>query len=208
MSQLDRKNLTDLLLLGLVLTGCEATEARSAGERTHTTRAAEQSQPQPNGPPGGLRATVAFGDREVPGCLSGDEMTLTIREADRILFTHDYCSAYGFGVAQMVTDSRGKHFVLLKHGEGHGNRVTNMYLTVYEFDRSLDERARLLIEEPAGIGADSTYNYRVDTPRGGGIVISGSWILDSDMLSAREARFAPERSRQILEIDTGPTAQR
>jgi hypothetical protein len=110
------------------------------------------------------------------------------------------------GSARLVTDARGKHFVLLEHGEGRGSHATRMYLTVFELtayeDRGyLEERVRLLIEQPLGIHSDSIYEYRVVTPEIGGMALHGNWTMDTSVMEPWEREIAPLRNRTVLEID-------
>ena len=199
----------------LLLTGSRASEPSSLiaqsseqGAGTHAIRwSGHPSQARADTQSGEqsrhLRVDVLSILEGVPDtCGGGDAMRLVVFDGDRETATHSYCSAYSFGGARLISDARGNHFVLLEHGEGRGTRATNMYLTVFELNEILNERARLLIEEPAGIAADSIYQYRVESPPGGGIILTGAWTLNTADLSPYEAGFASHRSRQILEIDT------
>jgi hypothetical protein len=128
-------------------------------------------------------------------------MTLTIQEGERPLFTHDYCSAYGQGDADLITDARGQHFVLLKHSEGHGTRATGSYLTVYGFSgASLHERQRFLTRIPAGFEANWILAYEVTAPSDGGLLIRGHWTVDGKL---REGEVQPPTEPVVARI--GPS---
>jgi hypothetical protein len=157
-----------------------------------------------------LRLVIRTGSEDIPEfCEDFDPMRLVVFEGNREILYHDYCSAYGLGEARLVTDALGKHFVLLEHGEGRGNRSTSMYLTIFELDLDtrgfLNERARLLVSEPVGLYVDSTYRYDVATPARGGIRLTGNWTMAREYMHPDELRVAPVRNRMVLEIDHPPS---
>ena len=128
-------------------------------------------------------------------------MRLSILNQNRVIYRYNYCSEYGLGRARMVTDTRGRHYVLLEHAEGRGTRATTTYLTIYRFTDDLDERVRIPLEVPVGVQANSSYTYRLETPAGGGLILRGPWHLTGDLVPGEQA--SPS-GRTALEIDTAP----
>lgn len=129
--------------------------------------------PPPYGPrlvrQGELRAIVRnlSLDEGLESC-PGDTVSLRIMSGSEKSLDY-FCSAYGIAGVRLLTDKRGRHFVLLHHAEGRGTRVTFHYLTAYEFaGGELSERARLLVTEPIGLWADLTYrcSVRILSPGG------------------------------------------
>ncbi len=133
--------------------------------------------------------------------------TLAVFQGAREIDSHTYCSAYNRGGASLVTDARGGHYVLLVYGEGHGTNVTSDWLKVFRLTEGhLRERANVQVREPVGVMADHVLDYRPDTPRGGGLVLSGTWTVDD---GGSDAEFhLPERSRTVIELDTATEAGR
>ena len=153
---------------------------------------------------GQLRVVTESSERKVRDCGNHDEMSLAVFDGSRRIFTHDYCSAYGLGTSRLVTDTRGKHYILLEHYQGRGTRASSGYLTIYGFAGDLDERARFLIRQPVDIDADLALEYGVHTPPGGGIIVSGPWTLFGELHIVAEA---PDRSRTLVALDTASDAR-
>ena len=182
--------------MGGLLASCGTGEARSI--QTERKAAPVETPAKPEN--GGLRVTTRSGPSDRPDCAFGDAMTLIVLNQNREILRRDYCSAYGLGGARLVTDARGKHFVLLEYSDGHGTHATTGYLQIYEVEeQSLQERTQLMIREGIGTIADSVYDYRVGTPTSGGIIISGSWLVDGPL---SEHSRVPSRSRTVIELDT------
>jgi hypothetical protein len=152
---------------------------------------------------GPLTVTVREEPRDPLDCgFSGDALVLAVSHERRLVDSVSFCSAYGISRARHLTDQRGDHFILLEHGEGHGTGATSYYLTVYRLAGvSLDERARWLSEQSAGPSGASIYSYRVETPPGGGIIITGRWTLNGQN---RADDPALSRQRTVVAIDTSP----
>ena len=178
-------------MLAFLLAAC------GTGEASSTQADSEQDGGQ-------LRAVVALSDHKLRDCLFTDTLQLSVFDGSRRVLRHVYCSAYGGGSARIVTDTRGKHYILLKHSQDRGTHATSGYLTIYTLADGLDVRARLLISDPVGMDARSVYAYRVNTPQGGGMIVSGTWTLDREL---RDGERAPERSRTVIALDTASEAR-
>lgn len=189
-----------------LLASCSASEASSVRPKTEerdqpqAVNSGEQAQDQANArnERAQLRVLTQWLRDGTDEC-GDDAMKLVVLEGERVMDVRDYCSAYALGGARAVTDARDRHYILLEHFEGRGTRATSGFLTIYEFDRFLDERARLLMSEPVGREALSVFHYRLETPPNGGIIIKGPWTVDGEM---RGWGNPPSRSRTLLEIDT------
>jgi hypothetical protein len=207
MNRVSAIGLSSLLLL---LAGRSASEASAvqpqvveqSGEPGDLGRAelpvANQGRARPAHVSGPLRAVVQWISEGNERC-GDDAMRLVIMAGDKEVDSRDYCSAYALGRARLITDARDRHYVLLEHGVGRGTRATSWFLTIYEFEDILDERARLLTDEPTGWQAMSTFHYDVDTPPNGGIVIRGPWTIDGEM---GDWGAPPDRNRTLLALDT------
>ena len=113
-------------------------------------------------------------------------MVLKILDGSSKAVLHEYCSAYGKGSARLVTDGRGRAFVLLDYSEGHGTHVTVDYLRVDEIvGDTLYERGRLVKSEPTGTFANLVFDLKVKTLPQGGISVTGRSRVDGE-LSADE----------------------
>jgi hypothetical protein len=147
---------------------------------------------------GQLRAVAQWYHGQREDCVYGDAMTLLVLDGQREVASHRYCSTQGIGHARMITDTRGVRYVLLEHAEGHGTHATSYYLTVFEFDDFLTERARFLIDDPI-VDGQSVYDFNVAAPPGGGIRLSGQWRVEGPAVRP------PPRRRSVYEFDTaGP----
>jgi hypothetical protein len=180
-------------ILALFLIGGEPTEAGPTN-----IGVGEPSEGQAGDQPAQLRVVTEWLDRATPECGITDAMKLTIFDGTRSLYTQEYCSAYAHDHAQLITDERNRHYLLLERGEGHGTHATAYDLTVYEFDSTLRERARLRVREPVGLYADAVYTYTARAAEGGGITISGRWSIDGEL---RPGERAPARRVVETRID-------
>jgi hypothetical protein len=158
------------------------------------------------GDPDRLRANLDESPLDLPECY-GDTMRVSVHAGSRLVTTHDYCSGYSLGSAEIVTDARRRNYLLLESIMGHSSPPPSRTLTVFELTDYLYERARLLIDEPASSATRSTYEYRVATPAGGGLVISGGWTVDLDLLDPEVRDYYRHRTGTVLEIDTAPLAR-
>src|SRR5262245_51615638 len=78
--------------------------------------------------------------RDVHPCqFEGDRMTLIVSDGNKELSRLGVCSSYGSASAEVVIDARGKKFVLLRHGEGHGTNAVQEYLTIFGVAKDLVE---------------------------------------------------------------------
>lgn len=125
-----------------------------------------------------LRAQLTYVPGSRPDCQDGDGMVLTLDRGRRRVMSRNFCAALASGSARVVTDSRGRDYVLVEHAEGHGTHATSSYLSVYFFDGRLHDRGCALINQPWGFYTNSVFRYRVVTPPRGGLRLTGRWILD------------------------------
>lgn len=130
----------------------------------------------------------------------GDSMVLTIRDGKRELTSLDYCSAYGFGSATVVTDARGEHWLLREFGEGHGTNARSDYLAIYHLEELEVEYARVPISGAASSGSRWVYAYVIEKPRQGGLEIilrlrvdaqDGGEVLYKPVQAMRSIRIGP-----------------
>jgi hypothetical protein len=211
-----RRKLPSFSMIGLLLTGCgtgEATtiqtHARQEPSRSGVVAAqvgeatAVRSPAKPGAGP--LGAVLEPAPSVLPDCPTGDEMSLRILQRDREIYSRDFCSAYGLGEARLITDVRGRHYVLLEHLEGHGTHATSAYLTIYGFENGLDQRGRFLIDEPIGFEANATFDYEAEAASAGGIRVSGRWVIQGNRRPEDMPIF---RENAVFEIDTASTTQR
>lgn len=187
-------------VLVLLLAADGAGLARPAGAGAQRSR--EASSRQASAGPERTPLRVTLGRASDDHCGSLETQRLIVAQGNREIATHDYCSAYNRGGVSMVTDVRGAHYILLTYGEGHGTHAVSDWLTIFRLNgEDLQERANLLIREPIGIVADHMFNYRTRTPPGGGLIVSGAWIIDDPYPNDHEYE-APERSRTAIALDT------
>jgi hypothetical protein len=205
-----RRKLASLSILGVLAAGCGTSEATTtqaeareqtsvseldAARSSQTTAVSGLAKPDP----GPLRAIFERAPKVLPDCPTGDEKTLRILQGDLEIYSHDFCSAYGHGEARLITDVRGRHYVLLEHFEGHGTRATSVYLTIYGFENGLDQRGRFLIDEPIGFEANATFDYEAEPAPAGGITVSGRWVIQGNR---RSDDMPLQRDSAVIEIDT------
>jgi hypothetical protein len=189
-------------IFALLLATCGTGEASPGGVQAKQGRGeqlvARVMEARRNDDRGDLRVVT----RPAPGdwCGMRETTRLVVLRAGREVTTQDYCSAYNRGGASLVTDARGEPYVLLTYGTGHGDHATTDWLKIFRFaDGDLMERANLRVKFPAGMGADHVFNYRTDTPPGGGLVVSGAWFADE---YGTPAVIPLPGSRTIVALDT------
>jgi len=125
--------------------------------------------------PATLRVQVTPGPSHSPACeFWGDAMVMKVFRGSAEVITEEFCSAYGRSSARLITDNRGRNFVLLTYSEGHGTRATTYYLRVNELvGKTLYDCGRLTKSAPIGLHADLVVDFSVKTLAKGGIRIIG-----------------------------------
>ena len=129
----------------------------------------------------------------------GDTMRLKIIRGTKEVFVDEYCSAYGNGSARLITDTRGRNYVLLTYLEGHGSHASTTYLRVDELiGNALYDRGRLVKSEPIGIGADLVFDLSVRRLPQGGLRIIGTSRVDGPL---DRGQSAPPRQLVSLTVN-------
>lgn len=195
--------LTLLWLSAFLLTGSMAREPVSlpsqSRQETAEPRGADRIGERGEGKYDGLRVIRQETQNELCGL---EAATLIVLDRRREITRYNYCSAYGRGGASVVTDASGGNYVLLEYAEGHGTHATTDWLMVFRLtDGFLMERANFIIREPIAVIADHVYDFRAETPPGGGLILNGAWIVDDRGIDDDNIDV-PERSRTIVAIDT------
>jgi hypothetical protein len=146
------------------------------------------------------QVNVASGPLHSPACqFWGDARVLQILRNGAVLLSQNYCSSYGKGRARLVTDQRGRRFVLLEYFEGHGTHASTGYLRVYELHGNhLKDRGRLVKSEAIGIEADLVFDISVKTPPKGGITISARPRVDGKLRPGEAAPSARALSLSVI----------
>lgn len=125
-----------------------------------------------------LRIVVNPSDTDFEDC--DDTMELRIFDADREIYKDTYCSKSHLGGARLVTDARGRHYVLIEQSPGGGEGAPVMFLEVNQLLDHLFTRARLRLPQAAAGNADAVGDYRVETPPTGGIVLRGPASVEEE----------------------------
>lgn len=100
-----------------------------------------------------------------------DERTLSIRDGEKEIAWHTFCSSYGNASARLVQAMSNESYLLLEYGEGRGPNAVARYLGVYRLSNELLELARTPLSWASTATTRWSYKYSVDTPTDGGIVI-------------------------------------
>jgi hypothetical protein len=98
-----------------------------------------------------------------------DSRTVIVTAEGKELTRLDFCSSYGAASADVVTDGRGKNFLLLRHGEGRGTNAVQEYLTIFTIAKDLVAYVRTPVSAGAGPQSRWHYRYRVITSARGGL---------------------------------------
>ena len=149
----------------------------------------------------GLVARFAYSDRNRPDCFWGDSMVLTVREGRGRFYSRNMCSAYSIGNARTMRDARGRAYVIVELGRGHGTHATSHFLNIFSLAGGLHERGCFSIIEPMGIGLNSVFSYRVITPPRGGLRFTGRWIVEG---VAQPGDRVPGPHVATYDFDTSP----
>jgi hypothetical protein len=102
----------------------------------------------------------------------GDGMQLVVTDERRTLLRKNYCSDYGGGGADIVTDNKGLTYLFLQAGVGHGTEVNQTYLFIFRLQTE-PGTLRLIkkVELSRWVGPETIaiYKYSVSKPADGGL---------------------------------------
>jgi hypothetical protein len=145
-------------------------------------------------------ATVVDGPGKLQGVLlcqfEDDSKTLVVNDAGREVARLDFCSSYGHASADVVTDARGRSFVLLRYGEGRGTNAVQEYLAVFGLAKDLVEYARTPISAGAGPVSRWHYKYQVTKPPQGGIRLTLTLHVEGN----DSAMWVPREKTRIVTV--------
>jgi hypothetical protein len=202
-SDIARRHRLPICALLALLAGCGTGVAGSRQADAVEERPKSRAANPTDSPEVGGRLRVLTRRAPDDWCGRLETTRLVVLQGRREVETQDYCSAYNRGGASLVTDTAGGHYVLLVYGEGHGTHVVSDWLKVFRLTEGrLVERASLLVRTPIGTVADHVYDYNMRTPPGGGLILSGTWIVDGEGY-ADDVRLM-DRSRTVIALDTAP----
>jgi hypothetical protein len=135
-------------------------------------------------------------DTKECGGFSEDRLILKIK-LDNKEIIDEFCSSYGKADANIIKDTRGFNFLILKTAHGRGTRVMTQYLTVYRIENYLEELARFPVFEPLGRLSGAYYDYKIEKPENGGI----SFLITVRTESAAEdAEWFPKEKKRTISI--------
>ena len=109
--------------------------------------------------------------------------------------TDEFCSSYGKADAQIIRDVRGDNFLILRFGQGRGTNATSEYLSVYRIAKNLIEHVRIPISEGAGQTSRWYYDYKIEKPKHGGLIITLSLRIEGS-----KAEWFPKEKKRIIQI--------
>jgi hypothetical protein len=84
-----------------------------------------------------LESPLDLSTQDQEWCLSSpeDSMVLTVSDEGKPPIVLRVCASYGGGKAEIVTDKKGRNYVLFKYGVGRGTgNAMDTYLRVYRLD--------------------------------------------------------------------------
>ena len=116
-------------------------------------------------------------DTKECGGFSDDSLILKIKKDGKEI-THEFCSSYGEAEAKIVQDARDDNLLILKFGLGRGTNARSEYLSVYRVDRNLIEYVRIPVSEGAGPSSRWYYDYKIEKPKQGGLIIALSLRIE------------------------------
>ena len=125
-----------------------------------------------------------------------DHLDLVLRSGTNVLDRAYLYSSYGMANAQLITDTRGKHYVLGRHGRGRGTHVREEFLTVFKAGRRLHEVARFPLNGPAGETSDWEYAYTIKRPKPGGLK-----FIMTLKLTGKDAVYFPEDKARTVVVE-------
>ena len=98
-----------------------------------------------------------------------DHLDLILSENGKITDTQYFYSSYGKADAELVQDSKGTYYVLLRYGEGRGTHARCEYITIFKVLKKLNQLVTFPLNGPAGMFSDWEYSYALKKPEGGGL---------------------------------------
>ncbi len=124
--------------------------------------------------------------RRIGGCEPSFEAGLCVGAEDQARLTiatkppirRYYCSDYGALPGRIVTDRKGRLYLLLKYGDGHGTEVNVTQLAVYRIDHGLTRRGSFQLSDWIGPETRARYRYTVKRPARGGLVLRFTRYFD------------------------------
>ncbi|MDA8084100.1 MAG: hypothetical protein M0024_10630 [Nitrospiraceae bacterium] len=128
------------------------------------------------------------------GGFSEDMLVLTIkRNGEEIV--NEFCSSYGKADATIIKDNTGHDYLILKFAQGRGTNATSEFLSLYRIDNNFIEYVRIPISAAAGPMSRWYYDYRVEKPKQGGLL-----ILLSRRLGGSDAEWYPKEKKRTIQI--------
>jgi hypothetical protein len=133
-------------------------------------------------------------DTKECGGFSQDSLILKIKTKKEEI-TEEICSSYGNADAKIIKDAHDDYYLILKFGQGRGTNATSEYISVYKLDRSLIEYVRIPISEGAGTMSRWYYDYKIEKPKQGGLIISLSLRIEGS-----NAEWYPKEKKRTIQI--------
>ncbi len=125
-----------------------------------------------------------------------DQLDLVLRSGTNVMDRVYLYSSYGMANAKLITDARGKHYVLVRHGRGRGTHVREEFLTVFKANRRLHEVVRFPMNGPAGDTSDWEYAYTLKRPKTGGLKFNMTLKL-----TGKDATWFPEDKARTVVVE-------
>jgi hypothetical protein len=128
------------------------------------------------------------------GGFSEDSLILTIK-INKEEIKDEFCSSYGKADAKIIKDAHGDSYLILKFAQGRGTNATSDYLSVYRIDKNLIEYVRIPISEGAGPMSRWYYDYKIEKPKQGGLIISVSLRIEGS-----DAEWYSREKKRVIQI--------
>lgn len=125
-----------------------------------------------------------------------DALTLVLADGNKQLGQENFCSSYGRARAAVVTDKRGRRYVMLEYNEGRGPNATVEYLRILRVANDIYELARVPLAWATGPTQRFSYRYQVRSADDAGIKIE----LDGAASGGDECCVPAER-KMIISIE-------
>lgn len=128
------------------------------------------------------------------GGFSDDSLILKIKDNGKEII-HEFCSSYGKADAKITKDALGDNFLILKCGHGRGTNAVSEYLSVFRLDKNLIEYVRIPISEGAGPNSRWYYDYEIERPKEGGLIITLTLRIERT-----DAEWYPKEEKRTIQI--------
>lgn len=128
--------------------------------------------------------------------FAGDKVVLTITDNGKRLATKTYCTSFGESKAKLVTDARGKLYLLLEYRTGRTSEGTDDYLEVDRLDQQLKQVFQMQTVGITGPNAAFWYTHAVQTPKTGGLILT--FTLHA---SPNSKCCVPTQKKRVVRID-------